>query len=572
MKLFPTNLFSSGQDRTSSSQSRSKDNHAFASLMRDESPDLSRQVSNDTSMGRTEEAREVNSRPDQAATKSRRKAEDRDSQTASDVRSARDADTQEPVRQQSTDPSDTPSDDGAAAEQHQPPAEISGAASEPTRQAPSDLGSAKPDTAAPSLVVETLSEEAIPLPILQAAVQAPVDGKPVPETNPLVGATLLSPAALGGIEGLEIASNSISLDNPGDVPVLGESLIRVEQILTQKSGAEGMPLSPTMTELLPQTTAPNPLLQAAQAVPEQTIRPQASTGSELGASSKFNPNMAVSETPSSAAQTGQAMLGGSVFQELIQQGQGPQELPLNRGEKPALFSKSDGEGVTLQELPEAFQEAKSIWTRVDARPTTLQQTTETLSDIPADEGVDSSDADVEVLPSSAKNTRPLAGQPTRSTQVSSSMPTSATPTVAEVAQEQTLESRIEFRTTAQNVMMRDVAPTPEGHVPALTEVMVEIDEELRVGVRTNGSEVAVALDGTTRAVEEMRHIGPELQESLENLGFTLSEFSTNDEDAEFDVEGQPESSKKDSDSHDSTRSAAPRGRTVRHGMRVDTTA
>jgi hypothetical protein len=152
------------------------------------------------------------------------------------------------------------------------------------------------------------------------------------------------------------------------------------------------------------------------------------------------------------------------------------------------------------------------------------------------------------------------------------MPTSATPTVAEVAQEQTLESRIEFRTTAQNVMMRDVAPTPEGHVPALTEVMVEIDEELRVGVRTNGSEVAVALDGTTRAVEEMRHIGPELQESLENLGFTLSEFSTNDEDAEFDVEGQPESSKKDSDSHDSTRSAAPKGRTVRHGMRVDTTA
>jgi hypothetical protein len=282
--------------------------------------------------------------------------------------------------------------------------------------------------------------------------------------------------------------------------------------------------------------------------------------------------MAVSETPSSAAQTGQAMLGGSVFQELIQQGQGPQGLQLNRGEKPALFSKSDGEGVTLQELPEAFQEAKSIWTRVDARPTTLQQTTETLSDIPADEGVDSSDADVEVLPSSAKSTRPLAGQPTRSTQVSSSMPTSATPTVAEVAQEQTLESRIEFRTTAQNVMMRDVAPTPEGHVPALTEVMVEIDEELRVGVRTNGSEVAVALDGTTRAVEEMRHIGPELQESLENLGFTLSEFSTNDEDAEFDVEGQPESSKKDSDSHDSTRSAAPKGRTVRHGMRVDTTA
>ena len=166
----------------------------------------------------------------------------------------------------------------------------------------------------------------------------------------------------------------------------------------------------------------------------------------------------------------------------------------------------------------------------------------------------------------------LPGQATNSTQTTTQAAANSTQTVGDVAQEQSLESRFEVRTNTQNVMMREVAPTPEGHVPALTEVMVEIDEELRVGVRTNGSEVAVSLDGSTRAVEEMRHIGPELQESLENLGFTLSEFSANDEDGDLEADDKSSTNAKNANSSDSTRSSAPSTRQVWHGMRVDTTA
>ena len=421
-------------------------------------------------------------------------------------------------------------------------------------------------------MVEEMSEELIPLPILQAAVQAPVNGKPIPESNPLVGATLLSPAALGGIEGLEIAGTSTGTEAIVDVPVLGENLVNLGHTLTQMKGTEGQTLSPTISEVLPQATVPNPLLQAAQAVSQQGLSPNGTSATLVDTPIQANPSLAVTEALPSASQTAQSMLGGKAFQELLQRDQGQQGLQLNRSEGPLLSKESNGEGLSLQELPEAFQEAKSIWTRVDARPTTLQQTTETLSHIPSDEGSDSAEAESNVLPGSVKGTRPLTTQGTRPTQTTNLTATTPTQTVADIAQDQSLESRIQFRTTAQNVMMREVAPTPEGHVPALTEVMVEIDDELRVGVRTNGSEVAVSLDGTTRAVEEMRHIGPELQESLENLGFTLSEFSANDDDAEFELEGQSESSKKDSNDDSAARSSAPKARTVRHGMRVDTTA
>jgi hypothetical protein len=394
----------------------------------------------------------------------------------------------------------------------------------------------------------------------------------VPPTNPLIGATLLSPAALGGIEGLTIAESSTGIEANVEVPVLTENLVNVSQTLTPMTGAEQQSLAPQMNEALSQATLPNPLLKAAQAMSQQGLNPQSSSQPQLNLTPEASPNIAVTQSLPSAAEAGQAMLGGSVFQDLLQRGQGHHDLQLNRSEGPALFSDAEGEGVTLQDLPEAFQEAKSIWTRVDARPTTIQQSADTLSELPSDDGSDSIEGELEALPSSNQSTRPLTAQGTRPAQTATTMNTAATQTVADVAQEQSLESRVELRTTAQNVMMREVAPTPEGHVPALTEVMVEIDEDLRVGVRTTGSEVAVALDGTTRAVEEMRHIGPELQESLENLGFTLSEFSTNDEDAQFDLDGQAESSKKNSDGENSSRSSAPAARTVRHGMRVDTTA
>ena len=123
------------------------------------------------------------------------------------------------------------------------------------------------------VMVEEMSEELIPLPILQAAVQAPVNGKPIPESNPLVGATLLSPAALGGIEGLEIAGTSTGTEAIVDVPVLGENLVNLGHTLTQMKGTEGQTLSPTISEVLPQATVPNPLLQAAQAVSQQGLSP-----------------------------------------------------------------------------------------------------------------------------------------------------------------------------------------------------------------------------------------------------------------------------------------------------------
>jgi hypothetical protein len=121
-------------------------------------------------------------------------------------------------------------------------------------------------------------------------------------------------------------------------------------------------------------------------------------------------------------------------------------------------------------------------------------------------------------------------------------------------------------------MLQNAAPTPEGHVPALAEVMVEIDEDLRVGVKTTGREVAVSIDGSTRAVEEMRHIGPELQESLENLGFTLSEFSTNEDTESETNESDTKASMKESSEGRSERSQAAPTRSIRRGAQIDTTA
>tara|TARA_B100001250_G_C19324624_1_gene581934 strand:- start:43 stop:468 length:426 start_codon:yes stop_codon:yes gene_type:complete len=141
-----------------------------------------------------------------------------------------------------------------------------------------------------------------------------------------------------------------------------------------------------------------------------------------------------------------------------------------------------------------------------------------------------------------------------------------------VAQEQSIEQRIQMRTQNQNILMQEVAPTPEGHVAKLTEVVVNVDDELRVGIRTTGQEVAVSLDGNSRAIEEMRGIGPELQESLENLGFTLSEFTANEEDIGEQAAQNSKASKGDSTSDSTVRSELGTIRQVRHGAQVDTIA
>ena len=353
--------------------------------------------------------------------------------------------------------------------------------------------------------------------------------------------------------------------------MLGESLPQMGDAL--RSMAQSTPTGPALpvTEALPKTMTENPLLRAAQAATAQGLAQSQVTSPQSEGLQSLGSQSSTLQSPT-AAQTGQAMLGGSVFQELTQKSQNTPGIRLDQSDGPKLFSGSEDADMTLQELPEAFQEAKSVWTQVDARPATLEQTTETLSDLQVDDTSDSSEGETELLPTGSKSTRPLYGnQASNSTQALSQTSSGNSQVVAEVSQEQSLESRFDVRTSTQNIMMQEVAATPEGHVPALTEVMVEVDDDLRVGVKTNGSEVAVSIDGTTRAVEEMRHIGPELQESLENLGFTLSEFTTNDEDGDLNSENTKGNKENSASSSDSTRSGAQSNRQVRHGMRVDTT-
>jgi len=247
-------------------------------------------------------------------------------------------------------------------------------------------------------------------------------------------------------------------------------------------------------------------------------------------------------------------------------------LNMDQKSGPELFAKNAEQGLSLEELPAEFQEAKSVWTQVDTRQSTLQQNTEQLSQLQAEP--ETSDAEVEgELAPATKTARPLQAhqRPGPTTTQGPTTPMNNA-FAAEIAQDQSIEQRVEMRSETQNVMLQNAAPTPEGHVPALAEVMVEVDEDLRVGVKTTGREVAVSIDGSTRAVEEMRHIGPELQESLENLGFTLSEFSTNeDSESEMNDSDSSTSMKESSEGRTDGSQSAPT-RSIRRGAQIDTTA
>jgi uncharacterized protein YuzE len=107
--------------------------------------------------------------------------------------------------------------------------------------------------------------------------------------------------------------------------------------------------------------------------------------------------------------------------------------------------------------------------------------------------------------------------------------------------------------------------TPEGHLPSLTDVVVDVDEDLAVKISTNGREVAVSLEGTASALDDLRDVGPELAESLRNLGFDLSEFSSEEREAAEEKEDTG-STGQTAASTESEQTDRPR---VRRGHRVD---
>ena len=566
MKLFPTNLFSAGQHQSDSSQRKLKDNQAFASLVQEDSPDWSRQVSNNTRMDRAEEAHDSTDRPDQQAS-GPRKAENRGSKHSEKTR-------EEPAQKAEASSSDKEQID--ASKQTAAVSDSTNMAQDSSEEPNALDGTTLQQGVTDSEASETAAlaglsvDDIIPMPILQAAVQAPIDGKPIGENNPLVGATLLSPAALGGIEGL----NQTSTDG----------LIAVDFNPTSDTAG-----SPILNALMPEATGPQVQMTPINAALEQGLTAEAlamkaSTGlqptvTEQSAQINADPallssgvSQATQPVLSTPQQSAQSMLGGSLFQEMVQKGEAIPGFKMDSAKGPELFAKNPEKGLSLEELPAEFQEAKSVWTQVDPRKSTIQQNTDTLSQLHSEP--ETSEPEVEgELAATTKSTRPvqIQNRPGMSNLQSPTTPTNNA-FAAEIAQDQSIEQRVEVRNETQNVMLQNAAPTPEGHVPALAEVMVEVDEDLRVGVKTTGREVAVSIDGSTRAVEEMRHIGPELQESLENLGFTLSEFSTNEEAETEANESEPSTSLKESDKSHSERSQAAPTRSIRRGAQIDTTA
>ena len=74
--------------------------------------------------------------------------------------------------------------------------------------------------------------------------------------------------------------------------------------------------------------------------------------------------------------------------------------------------------------------------------------------------------------------------------------------------------------------------TPEGIVRAPTNMQIDVDGELSVEIEAIGNEVHVKLDGTKRALDEMRGVRAEIADSLEDGEMNLGEFSTNTRDDE----------------------------------------
>jgi|GEM_PF-5568155 len=592
MKLFPTNLFSAGRNPSDSSIKNSKDDKAFASLMREESADWSRHVSNDTSMGHNEETHEAVSRPDQAAKSSRRKVENRDnprkkkadsaekaSQEESNVSSA--SKTQESNEkavtatedtQQATATEDTVRNDAASAD-------ASTNESAETATTVSDNKVVEQATTATSDSDSVVASEITTSPLMQLAalVNLTIDtaesGSPITEGNPLVGATMLSPAALGGIEGLALSNEQAATTT---VPLaeldLGDASKLVDLNPTVNGNASGEATANMQSELMQRVG-----MEMAQELDTKIVQAQKLTPQTVQQSTQVGENLTAQtgqQNSQTVTQPGQAMLGGSVFQELAQKSQHSQLFGLQNRAQDGPVSDSNSDISTSSELPEQFQNLKSVWTQSNRELSALQQSTDTVTTVTdvEQEGEAEIQGELSSVNTKAGRTNTGAQKPgLHRVQAQTANPQNA-PITAEVAQEQSLEQRIELRTQNQNILMQEVAPTPEGHVPKLTEVVVNVDDELRVGIRTTGQEVAVSLDGNSRAIEEMRGIGPELQESLENLGFTLSEFTANEEEL-ADQASQNNKAKNGESTSDSTvRSELGTIRQVRHGAQVDTIA
>jgi hypothetical protein len=602
MKLFPTNLFSSGQSQSDpSSPSKPNAENAFASLLQEGTIEISRSPINDISMGHAEETREVVSRSDQAAPNSRRKAENRDQtktrDSQSDGRERESAETQSVDRSRENDRSQTSDDsakrsapierDNERAEGIDRSQEAASAESQ-SENAPVDQKQSSNPGQSENVTSGEVSHEALAqaaaltnvsdiptlgLPNLALLAQIEPPGQPITNDYPLIGATLLSPAALGGIEGWETAALSPQMSNSkplSDVPTdvlkalgsinQGESSI-ASAALQSTSG----PIGPELMKSL----GKNPLLQAAKAFqPESSPLEQTQQAASLSTTTQ-----SVQSAVQNLNQTGQSLLGGSLFQELTQKGvQGPFN---NNGSNDSTLG--DAEGTPIAELPEAFQQAKAVWTNVDPRPTVLENHTKTLSQMhgyAAEEQEAEGDSDTL---STKKPTAPLAGLNTNGR--AAIQPGSGNQPVqfgGEISQDQKLVQRMTQSTTAaQQIRFEETAPTPEGHISPLTEVMVEVDDDLRIAVKTSGREVMVSMDGSPRAIEEMAGIGPELKDSLKDMGFNLSHFSTKEDDGQplnSDDNGQSQKSPTKDGSASTTQSNLGPIRQVRRGGQVDTVA
>lgn len=600
MKLFPTNLFSSGQSQSdSSSLSKPNAETAFASLLQEGTIEISRSPINDASMGRAEEAHEVVSRSDQAAPKSRRKAENRDQTKVrgnnNDAQEHERAETQSVERSHEHDRSQTSDDSGqksspaerdegrvAATDRNQQTAsgenQSESVSVDREQSSGQDIGSnvasgeVSQEAMAQAAAIANVSDiPTLGLPNLALLAQIEPAGQPVTSDYPLFGATLLSPASLGGIEGLEttVLSSQMTLATEADVPTdvlkaLG-SINQGETVIdptTLKSSTSG-PLGPELMKSLGQ----NPLLQAAKAFkPEAALPQQAQQAVDASTTTQ-----SLESSVQTLNQTGQSLLGGSLFQELAQKG--VQGTLNNKGTNDSTLGEA--EGTPISELPEEFQQAKSVLTNVDARPTVLANNTATLSQM---HGYSSEEPEGEApVLSTDKRTAPLAGLSTNGKPVlQTGAGNQPMQFGGEVSQDQKLIQRVIQSTNAsQQIHFEEAAPTPEGHVSPLTEVMVEVDDDLRIAVKTSGREVMVSMDGTARAIEEVAGIGPELKDSLEDMGFNLSQFSTQKDDGQdFSTEDNSQSNKspKKEGSNSATQANLGPIRQVRRGGQIDTTA
>ena len=118
---------------------------------------------------------------------------------------------------------------------------------------------------------------------------------------------------------------------------------------------------------------------------------------------------------------------------------------------------------------------------------------------------------------------------------------------------------------AQTIELAETPPTPEGLITPPTDLTVEVDDELLVRIQSQGQELAVAMEGQSDVIEDMRTIGPELADSLRDLGFTLSEFSAK---AREEGEGLEQSTTQGEQAQ-GEQDSKPK---VRRGLSIDITA